>query len=193
MLKIKFWMRGTNEYNRDTIDIPNSNQTKERFEEDFRDSDECFCGGDVYELCPYFDFENGRDSIDVFLGGDEYIRNAENPVFQTSDWSQFEFVKGGGCNYIPQEPDEVGKANIWWYHDMKFNNIYYWSNVSTFDPKKLSIQYGVDQDGKKYLEDVMYDGECADDHHDHGDTGYGYSDLEFVYHPEQKFAEEQED
>ncbi len=31
------------------------------------------------------------------------------------------------------------------------------------------------------------------DYHDHGDTGYGYTGPEFVYHPEQKFAEEDED
>jgi hypothetical protein len=192
MLKIKIWMRGTNEYNRDTIDGPTPDQTQEQFEDAFRDSDECFCGGDVYETCPYFSAD-GYDSINVYLGGDEYIRNQEEPIFTTSDWSQFEFEKGGGCNYIPQEPDEVGKVNIWWYHDMKFNYIYYWENVTEFDPKKLTVQYGVDQDGQKYLEEVYYNGEAPDDYHDHGDTGYGYTGPEFVYHPEQKFAEEDED
>lgn len=186
-------MRGTNEYNRDTIPGPTSDQTQEQFEEAFRESDECFCGGDVYELCPYFDFEYERDHIEVYLGGNEYINNGEEPIFKTQDWDDFEFIKGGGCNYIPQEPNKIGEVNIWWYHDMKFNNIYYWENVNEFDPNKLAIQYGIDQDGKKYLEDLIYDGECADDHHDHGDTGYGYTGPEFVYHPKQKFAEEEED
>lgn len=190
MLKIKIWIRGTNEYNRDTIDGPNPDQTQEEFEEAFRDSDECFCGGDVYETCPYFDLEYGRDGIDVYLGGDTYIKNKEEPVFSTSDWSQFQFEKGGGCNYIPLPPENPDKVNIWWYHDMKFNYIYYWENVTEFDPKKLVIQYGVDQDGKKYLEDLIYDGECPDDYHDHGDTGYGYTGPEFVYNLDHKFKEE---
>lgn len=191
MLKIKIWMRGTNEYNRDTIDGPTPDQTQEQFEEAFTEGDECFCGGDVYELCPYFDFNYKNDDIKVYLGGNEYIKNEEEPIFSASDWTQFEFEKGGGCNYIPQYSDEIGKVNIWWYHDMKFNYIYYWENVTEFDPKKLTVQYGVDQNGQKYLEDVLYDGEHPDDYHDHGDTGYGYSGPYFVYHPNQKFAEEE--
>jgi len=30
---------------------------------------------------------------------------------------------------------QVGEVNIWWSHDMKFNHIYYWENVTEFDPK----------------------------------------------------------
>jgi hypothetical protein len=186
-------MRGTYEYSRDTIAGPMPDQTQEMFEEMFIESDECYSGGDVYETCPYFDFEDGRDDISVYLGGDEYISNREEHIFKTSDWSQFKFEEGGGCNYIPQEPDNVDEVNIWWSHDMKFNYIYYWSEINEFDPKKLTIQYGVDQDGKKYLEDIMYDGECPDDYHDHGDTGYGYNGPEFIYHHKQKFAEEEDD
>ena len=193
MLKIKIWMRGTYEYSRDTIAGPMPDQTQEMFEEMFIESDECYSGGDVYETCPYFDFKDGRDDIKVYLGGDEYIKNHEEPIFETSDWNQFQFEEGGGCNYIPQEPDNVGEVNIWWSHDMKFNYIYYWSEITEFDPKKLTIQYGVDQRGEKYLEEVMYDGECPDDYHDHGDTGYGYDGPEFIYHPDQKFAENDEE
>lgn len=189
MLKIKVWMRGTYEYSRDTIPAPTSDQTEEEFEQSFLDSDECYCGGDVYETCPYFD-ENGRDGIDVYLGGDENIKNEEKPIYETSDWKNFEFIEGGGCNYVPQQPEE-GKVNIWWSHDMKFNQIYYWSDVEEFDPKKLQIQYGTDQRGQKYLEELIYNGECPDDYHDHGDTGYGYDGPYFVYHPNQNFKEEE--
>ena len=192
MLKIKIWMRGTIEYSRHTIPGPTPEQTQEEFEQAYNDSDDCYCEGDVYETCPYFDYD-GRDVIDVYLGGDEHIKNNEEPIFTTSDWSQFEFVEGGGCNYEGQPPEELGEVNIWWYHDMKFNYIYYWEKFTEFDPKKLSVQYGVDQNGKRYLEDVMYDGECPDDYHDHGDTGYGYDGINFIYHPDQKFAEEDED
>jgi len=137
MLKIQIWMRGTMEYSRDTIPGPTSDQTQEQFEEAFKESDECYWSGDVYETCPYFD-NHKRDSVDVYLGGDDNIKNDEKPVFVTSNWEDFEFEKGGGCNYIPQAPDKVGEVNIWWSHDMKFNYVY-------------------------------------------------------IYHPEQKFAEEEED
>lgn len=192
MLKIQVWMRGTNEYSRHTIPGPTPDQTQEEFEEAYRESGECFCEGDTWELCPYFNFEK-RDSIDVYLGGDDNIKNDEKPVYVTSNWEDFEFVKGGGVNYIPQEPDEVGKVNIWWYHDMKFNDVYYWTNVTEFDPSKLQVQYGVDQDGNKYLEDLIYDGEHPDDFNDFGDSGYGYTGPEFIYHPDQKFAEKNEE
>ena len=46
MLKIKVWMRGTFEYSRDTITGPSPDQTQEEFEDNFLNSDECFCGGD---------------------------------------------------------------------------------------------------------------------------------------------------
>ena len=186
-------MRGTYEYSRETIAGPMPDQTQEMFEEMFIESDECYSGGDVYETCPYFDFEDGRDDIKVYLGGDEYIQNHEEPIFETSDWNQFKFEEGGGCKYVPGIPDKVGEVNIWWSHDMKFNNIFYWEKFNEFDPKKFVIQYGVDQKGNKYLEEVMYDGECPDDYHDHGDTGYGYNGPDFIYHPDQKFAEEEED
>lgn len=186
-------MRGTMEYSRDTIPGPTPDQTQEQFEEAFRESDDCYWGGDVYETCPYFDFENGRDSIDVYVGGNDNIANGEKPIFETSDWKQFKFEKGGGCKYDSGTPDKVDEVNIWWSHDMKFNQIYYWENFNEFDPKKLLIQYGTDQKGNKYLEEVMYDGESPDDYHDHGDTGYGYNGPDFIYHPDQKFAEEEED
>ena len=111
----------------------------------------------------------------------------------TSNWEDFEFERGGGCNYVPEAPDKVGEVNIWWSHDMKFNYVYFWNDFTEFDPSKLKIQYGVDQKGNKYLEDVTYDGECPDDYNDFGDTGYGYNGPDFIYHPEQKFAEEEED
>lgn len=187
MLKIQVWLRDTNEYNIDTIDGPKPNQTQEEFEKSFLESEECYLGGDVYEICPYFDFKNGRDSIAVYLGGTEHIENKEEPVFKTSNWEKFEFVEGGSCNYIPSAPEKAGKANIWWYHDMKFNNVYYWSDISEFDPKKLSVQYGIDQDGRKYLEDLIYDGQDADDFHDYTDVGYGYTGPEFVYREDVKF------
>ena len=76
---------------------------------------------------------------------------------------------------------------------MKYNEVYIWEDVNEFDPKKLQVQYGVDQKGERYLEDLIYDGLCPDDHLDHGDTGYGYNGPEFIYHPDQKFAEEDEE
>ena len=190
MLKIQIWMRGTNEYNRDTIPGPTPDQTQDQFEEAFREGDECFCGGDVYETCPYFS-DDKYDSIDVYLGGDDNINNDEKPIFTTSNWEDFEFVKGGGCNYIPEPPEKEGEVNIWWYHDMKFNYVYFWNDATEFDANKLQIQYGIDQDGKKYLEDLIYNGEHPDDYNDFGDTGFGYTGPEFVYHPKQKFAEEE--
>jgi hypothetical protein len=193
MLKIRIWMRGTNEYNRDTIPGPTPDQTQEQFEEAFRESDECFCGGDVYETCPYFDFTDGRDIIEIFLSENKQTKISDEPVHTTSKWDEFELVKGGGCNYVPLPHDDINKVNIWWYHDMKFNQYYYWDDVTEFDPKKLSFQYGKDQNGYKYLEEVLYDGECPDDYDDYGDTGYGYSDIEYVYHPDQKFAEEKDE
>jgi hypothetical protein len=192
MLKIKIWMRGTFEYSQDTIPGPTEDQTQDQFEESFIESDECYWGGEVYETCPYFD-EHGYDSIDVYLGGDNHIANQEEPIFTTSDWSQFKFEEGGGCNYISQVPDKVGEVNIWWSHDMKFNHIYYWENVTEFDPKKITIQYGTNQKDQRYLEEIYYDGEPPDDCHDHGDTGYGYNGPEFIYHPDQKFAENNEE
>ncbi len=72
----------------DTIPGPTEDQTQDQFEESFIESDECYWGGEVYETCPYFD-EHGCDSIDVYLGGDNHIRNQEEPIFTTSDWSQF--------------------------------------------------------------------------------------------------------
>lgn len=192
MLKIKVWMRGTFEYSRDTITGPSPDQTQEEFEQNFLESDECYCSGDVYETCPYFN-ENGNDSIYVYIGGDnDGIGNKENPIYETSDWKNFEFEKGGGCNYIPDEPEE-GFANIWWSHDMKYNQVYVWEDVNEFDPKKLKVQYGVDQKGEKYLEDLIYDGLCPDDCIDYGDTGYGYNGPDFIYHPDQKFKEEDDE
>ena len=192
MLKIQIWIRGTMEYSQDTIPGPTPDQTQEQFEKAFRESDDCYWGGDVYETCPYFDNDK-RDSIDVYLGGDDNISNDEKPVFVTSNWEDFEFEKGGGSNYVPDAPDKLGEVNIWWSHDMKFNYVYFWNNFTEFDPNKLKIQYGVDQKGNKYLEDLIYDGEFPDDYNDFGDTGYGYNGPEFVYHPDQKFAEEEED
>ena len=185
-------MRGTFEYSQDTIPGPTEDQTQEQFEESFIESDECYWGGEVYETCPYFD-EHGCDSIDVYLGGNNHIANQEEPIFTTSDWTQFKFEEGGGCNYVPQAPDKVGEVNIWWSHDMKFNHIYYWENVTEFDPKKITIQYGTNQKDQRYLEEIYYDGEPPDDYHDHGDTGYGYNGPEFIYHPDQKFAENDEE
>ena len=120
MLKIQIWMRGTMEYSQDTILGPAPNQTQEQFEEAFQESDDCYWGGEVYETCPYFDNDK-RDSIDVYIGGDDNITNGEKPVFVTSNWEDFEFERGGGCNYVPEAPDKVGEVNIWWSHDMKFN------------------------------------------------------------------------
>jgi hypothetical protein len=76
---------------------------------------------------------------------------------------------------------------------MKFNHIYYWENVTEFDSKKITIQYGTNQKDQRYLEEIYYDGEPPDDYHDHGDTGYGYNGPEFIYHPDQKFAENDEE
>lgn len=192
MLKIQVWMRGTYEYSRHTIPGPKPDQTQEQFEEAYRESGECFCEGDTWELCPYFSYEK-RDSIDVYLGGDDNIKNDEKPVFVTSNWEDFEFIKGGGVNYIPQPPDSTEEVNIWWCHDMKYNTVYFWNNVTEFDADKLKVQYGVDQNGNKYLEDLIYDGECPDDTNDFGDCGYGYDGPEFIYHPDQKFAEKNEE
>ena len=146
MLKIQIWMRGTMEYSRDTIAGPMPDQTKEMFEEIFIESDECYSGGDVYETCPYFDFEDGRDDIKVYLGGDEHIQNHEEPFFETSDWNQFKFEEGGGCNYVPQEPDNVGEVNIWWSHDMKFNYIYYLGEKPEYIPSFQRTNWQLNQD-----------------------------------------------
>ena len=78
MLKIQIWIRGTMEYSQDTIPGPTPGQTQEQFEKTFRESDDCYWGGDVYETCPYFDNDK-RDSIDVYLGGDDNINNDEKP------------------------------------------------------------------------------------------------------------------
>ncbi len=188
MLKIKVYMRGTIEYSRDTIDIPNLNQTKEEFEYNFANSDDCFFGGDVYETCPYFS-NYDSDLLEAYVGGDEDLSNDETPVYLCSNLKEFEFIDGGRCDYVPDIPQNKEQANIWWNHDMKFNQLYYWENFNEFDPKKLKIQIGKDQDGREYMEELIYDGEAPDDYIDYGDTGYGYDGPYFIYHPEKIFKE----
>lgn len=190
MLKIQVWVRGTMEYSRDTIKGPTPDQTQEQFEQAFINSDECYAGGEVYETCPYFDMDGKSNSIDVYLGGDDNIENDEKPIFVTSDWSDFEFEMGNRCNYEPDTPDKINKVNIWWSHDVKFNRVFYWTNMDEFETDKLKIKFGVDQNGEKYLENLIYDGEYPDDYNDFSDSGYGYNGIDFIYHPDQKFAEE---
>jgi hypothetical protein len=183
MLKIKIYLRDCNEYNRATIKAPEKLMTQERFEEDYRESDECFCEGDVYELCPYFGF---REHVEVTLDG--------KVVFETEDMrSVFKKDEGNNCNFIPPVPDDEKEVNIWWYHDMKFNVTYQWNDVTEFDPEKVTISIGKDQNGKEFLDDIAYNNEHYDDEADWTDTGYGYEGPEFVYHPNQKFAETEED
>ena len=188
MLKIQVFIRNTHEFTHASIAGPTKKQTKKQFEQAFIDGDDCYCIGDTFEILPYFDLEGKSNSIDVYLGGDDCIENDEKPVFVTSNWSDFEFEKGGGCNFAARIPDKAGEVNVWWSHDMKFNNVYFWTDVDEFDPDKLKVQFGVDQNGEKYLENFIYDGEYPDDYNDFGDCGNGYSEPEFVYHPKQKFA-----
>jgi hypothetical protein len=178
MLKIHIRLRDCNEYSRATIKAPEKLMTQERFEEDYRDSDECFVEGDVYETCPYFGF---REQAEVTLD--------DKVVFETEDMRKV-FQKDGGnnCNFIPSVPDKEDEVNIWWYHDMKFSKEYCWENVTEFDPEKVTIYIGKDQNGKEFLDDIAYDGEECDNEDDFGDTGYGYEGPQFIYHPNQKFA-----
>ena len=183
MLKIKIYLRDCNEYNRATIKAPEKLMTQERFEENYRESDECFCEGDVYETCAYFGF---RESVRVTLN--------DVVVFETEDMRKvFKTEEGNNCCFVPPIPDKEDEVNIWWYHDMKFNVEYCWDNVNEFDPEKVTISVGKDQNGKEFLDDIVYNGENCDDETDCGDTGYGYTGPEFVYHPNQKFAETEED
>lgn len=194
MLKIQVWMRGTMEYSRDTIPGPTPDQTRSQFEKAFEASRQCYFGGDLWETCPYFKLDEDRsDSVEVYVvpnSSDSNIKNSENPVLKTSNWNQFDFVEGGAVNYVPQPCDDLSMVSIWWSHDMKFNKVFYWENINEFNPKKLKVEYGVDQEGHKYLEDLVYDDECPDDSDDYGDTGYGYNGINFIYHPTQKFAKE---
>jgi hypothetical protein len=197
MLKIEVWMRGTVEYSRDIIPGPTLDQTQSEFEEAFNASDECYSSGYVYETCPYFQLgEDSRDVVRVYVepnSADSDIKNSEKPVLTTSNWNQFEFVRCGGVDFVPEPCDDLSKVSIWWCHDMKFNKIFFWEKNNKFDPSKFQVQYGIDQNGRKYLVDLLYDNESADDSHDYGDSGYGYDGINFVYHPAQKFAEESDD
>lgn len=188
MLKIQICIRGTTEYSYNTISGPTLKQTKDDFEKQFVESDECYSDGEVYETCPYFDMDGKSNSIDVYLGGDDNIEDDEQPVFVTSNWSDFEFELGNKCNYVPDPPSKRGEVNIWWSHDIKFNRVYFWSDIEEFDADKLKIKFGIDQNNQKYLENLIYDGEYPDDYNDFSDTGYGYNGPEFIYHPKQKFA-----
>jgi hypothetical protein len=196
MLKIQVWMRGTMEYSRDTIPGPTPDQTQSEFEEAFEESDECYFGGEVWETCSYFNLdEDSSDLVKVYVdhdGSDSCIDTSETPVLETSNWNHFEFVRGGGVNLIPEPCDDLSQVRIWWCHDMKCHKIFYWKNVNEFDPKQLKLQYGIDQDGRKYLEDLLYGNESPDDSHDYGDTGFGYNGINFIYHPSQRFAGESE-
>jgi hypothetical protein len=174
-------MRDCNEYNRHTLTIPEG-VTQEKFEEDYRESDDCFCEGDVYETVAYFGF---REHVEVSLD--------DKVVFESDDMRKvFKSEDGNNCCYVPDAP-EVGKANLWWYHDMKFNEVYVWENVDEFDPSKVTIYVGKDQNDKPYLSSIEYNNETWSDMLDYGDTGYGYSDLEFVYNEDQKFPEEEDE
>jgi hypothetical protein len=189
MLKINIYVRSTYEYSRYSIDV-NPNLSQEEFEEQHAESDDCFMG-DVYETCPYF--YEGSNYINVYIGGDpSYVKYGEKSIFTSENFEDFALEKGGSLNYVPEQPEQLNTANVWYSHDMKHNQTFFWNNVDSFDPKKLVVRYGLDQEGKKYFENFEYDGEFPDDFCDQGDTGYGYDGPYFIYHPEQKFKEEVE-
>jgi hypothetical protein len=190
-------MRHTVEYSRDIISGPTPAQTKSQFEEAFQESDRCYNGGDTWETCAYFQMGGkSGDLVEVYLApnsADFTIKNSEKPFLSTSDWNQFDLVRYGGVNYIPEPSEDPSQVSIWWSHDMKFNQIFYWEDINDFDPKNLKVCYSVDQDGHKYFEDLIYDDQCHDESHDNGDTGHGYNGINFIYHRNQKFAEESDD
>jgi len=189
MLKINIYVRSTNEYSRYCIDVDPS-LTQEEFEEKHRESDDCFMG-DVYEICPYF--SESSNYINVYLNGDDsYVKYGEKAIFTAESFEDFALEEGGSLNYIPEEPEEINTAHVWYSHDMKHNQTFFWSNVDSFDPKKLKVIYGQDQDDRRFFQNFEYDGVSPDDYHDQGDTGYGYDGPYFIYHPEQKFKEEVE-
>jgi hypothetical protein len=197
MLKIKAWIRGTLEHYRDTIPGPTPDQTRIQFEEAFLESDECYGDGDIVKMCPYFQLgEDSSDIVEVYVvanSSDFNIESSETPVLKTHNWNQFAFVKGGEINYMPDPCDDLNQVNICWHHDVKFCKIFYWKDVNNFDPKKLTVQYGVDQYGDKYFEELTYSGLSFDDVHDCSDGGTGYGEIEFIYHPDQEFVEESDD
>ena len=197
MLKIEVWMRGTVEYSRDIISGPTLDQTQSQFEEAFNASEECYSSGYVYETCPYFQLgEDSRDVVRVYVApnsADSKIKTSEDPVLTTSNWKQFDFVEGGSLNYVPEPCNDLRKVSIWWCHDMKFSKIFFWENVNDFELNKFKVKYGTDQNGRKYLEDLLYDNECPDDSDDYSDSGCGYDEINFIYHPTQRFADEIDD
>ena len=154
--------------------------TQERFEKDYQDDDDCYSEGYVDETCPYFDKDN-KDLFEVTLNGEE--------VFETKDIRKtFKKVEGNNYDFIPSAPDKEDEVNIWWCHDMKFREEYLWENVTDFDPEKVTIHIGKDQEGREFLDGILYNGEEPDEVDDIGDTGWGFHGVEFVYHPNQKFA-----
>jgi hypothetical protein len=185
MLKIKIYVRSTQEYSRYEIEV-DPNLSQEEFEEKHKESDDCYMG-DVYETCPYF--SENQNSIEVYLGGKNYVESHEEPVLTSENFTDFTLLEGNRLDYVPDLPDEINKANVWYSHDMKHYQTFYWKDIESFDPKKLVVVYGQDQNGLKYFERFEYDNLEANDFHDHGDTGYGFDGPYFIYHPEQEFSE----
>jgi hypothetical protein len=185
MLKINIYVRSTNEYSRHSVEIDPS-LTQEEFEEEYINGDDCY-NGDVVEVCPYFS-EKGNE-INVYTrNNNSGIHDDEKLVFTSKSFEDFTLEKGGSFNYIPSEPKNIGIVNIWYSHDMKHVQTFFWHDVESFDLKKLVVKYGTDTEGKRYFEKFEYDGHEPDDYSDEGDTGYGYDGPHFVYNKKQEFS-----